>query len=87
MNADTLSAGERGCNRQEDAVLAAGNLIDAATFNGRSLLGGNVAITYDHDGTLTTLSQDATITLTDSSVAIDTVNQSIQKHWVKWLQV
>ncbi len=81
LNADTLSAGdEAAIAAEEDAVLAAGNLIDAATYNGLSLLGGDVAITYDHDGTLTTLSADATITLTDSSVAgIDTVNTSIQK--------
>ena len=69
MNADTLSAGdEAAISAEEDAVLAAGNLIDKAKFNGTDLLGGTVAITYDHDGAMTTLSADATITLADTDI-------------------
>ena len=71
LNADTLSAGdEAAIAAEEDAVLAAGNLIDKAKFNGADLLGGTVAITYDHDGSMTTLSSDATITLADTSIAV-----------------
>ena len=80
LNADTLSAGdEAAISAEEDAVLAAGNLIDKAKFNGTDLLGGTVAITYDHDGAMTTLSADATITLADTDIGtIDGVTQAIQ---------
>ena len=80
LNADTLSAGdEAAIAAEEDAVLAAGNLIDVAKFNGADLLGADLAVTYDHDGTLTTLSSDAAITLADTNIStIDTTTTAIQ---------
>ena len=56
-----------------------GELFDKAKFNGADLLGGTVAITYDHDGSMTTLSADATITLADTSISvIDGMTTAIQ---------
>ena len=71
LNADTLSTADvAAIASEEDEILKAGNLIDKAKFNGADLLGDDLAVTYDHDGTLTTLSSDATITLADTSIAV-----------------
>ena len=81
VNIDTLSASDIvAIGAEEDEIVKAGNLIDAAEFNGNSLLGSELAVTYNHDGTLTTLSSDATITLTSSGVAgIDATTVDIQE--------
>ena len=80
-NADTLSTADiAAIASEEDEILKAGNLIDVAKFNGADLLGADLAVTYDHDGTLTTLSSDATITLADTSVTvIDATTTDIQE--------
>ena len=80
LNADTLSAGdEAAISAEEDEILKAGNLIDTAKFNGADLLGADLAVTYNHDGTLTTLSSDAAITLADTNIStIDTTTTAIQ---------
>ena len=81
LNADTLSTADiAAIGSEEDEILKAGNLIDKAKFNGADLLGADLAVTYDHDGTLTTLSSDATITLADTSVTvIDATTTDIQE--------
>ena len=80
-NADTLSTADiAAIGSEEDEILKAGNLIDKAKFNGADLLGDDLAVTYDHDGTLTTLSSDATITLADTSITvIDATTTDIQE--------
>ena len=81
VNIDTLSAADIvAIGAEEDEIVKAGNLIDAAEFNGNSLLGSELAVTYNHDGTLTTLSSDATITLASTSVTvIDATTTDIQE--------
>ena len=59
-----LGTGEQAAiTAEENAVLAAGNAIDAYTLNGKALLTAAIAFITDADGTTTSLGTAAGLTL------------------------
>ena len=80
LNAAFLDANqEAAITAEENAVLAAGNAIDAADLNGTALLTAGIAFTTTLDGGLTTLGAAAGITLASGVSNADTQMGKISK--------
>ena len=80
LNAAFLDANqEAAITAEENAILAAGNLIDVATLNDTALLTAAIAFTRDMDGATTAFGSNADLTLASGITAVDREMGKISK--------